>query len=68
MDITFWPHIWAIPLVLMLGFAIGWSLRSLVDSDLLDDRKPTQNHKLPKQDPETRAESTQNDPKAPPPR
>ena len=28
---SFWPHIWAIPLVFMTGAALGWILRSHVD-------------------------------------
>ena len=32
MEIAFWPHIWAIPLILLIGFVIGWTLRSQVDT------------------------------------
>lgn len=31
MEISFWPHWWAIPTVLLIGFAMGWTLRSKID-------------------------------------
>lgn len=31
MNITFWPHIWAIPLTILVGVGIGWVLRSKME-------------------------------------
>ena len=31
MDIPLWPHIWAIPLSVLFGVALGWWLRSKLD-------------------------------------
>ena len=33
MDIGFWPHIWAIPLTVLVGIGIGWFLRAQMDDD-----------------------------------
>ena len=35
LDMPAWPHIWAVPLLLLLGVALGWWLRSQLD------RKPS---------------------------
>jgi hypothetical protein len=31
MHISFWPHIWAIPLSVLLGFFLGWLARGKLD-------------------------------------
>ena len=33
MEISFWPHVWAIPLTVLAGFAIGWLMRAKLDRD-----------------------------------
>lgn len=66
MDITFWPHIWAIPLLLMIGLATGWYLRSLLDSDVFDDRKPLPRKDIaPHSPPPEKSEEHDSDPKVP---
>lgn len=73
MHIAFWPHVWAIPLLLMLGVALGWYLRSLLervpfDNDGFHGPNSFSQSEMKKQDPGTRAESATHDPKAPDPR
>lgn len=29
---SFWPHIWAIPIVLVVGFLVGWAARGASNS------------------------------------
>ena len=33
MEIGLWPHIWAIPLMVLLGIGIGWFLRAQMEDD-----------------------------------
>jgi hypothetical protein len=33
MDISFWPHIWAIPLSIIFGIGIGWFVRAQLDAE-----------------------------------
>jgi len=33
MDMSFWPHVWAIPLSILFGIGIGWFVRAQIEDE-----------------------------------